>query len=782
MKRANPLLKRPFREFKKDIVKYLILTFFLSVVLALASGYVIGTNAVNDSYLANQEISNVEDGNFETLRKADDSLFEFAKEKNVSMESQFSIDFAFKDSQNEIRVFKNRKNIDKVILQEGKLPEEDNQIGIIDLYANANNIKIGDSISFDNKTFVVSSLLNFPDYVMVYKSKSDISYKYKTFCVSIVTDNAYASLTPTKEVYRYVYKFNEKISKDKEIEVNNNFKSELDTFLVSHLNFAASFTPRFCNRAIASANNFSKQYDSFILIFIYFVVVVVAFAFAISAVSRINEEAKTIGTLRASGYSKKRLLGNYSLTVAFVILFSLVVGDLLGYFLMSHFFANLFLALLSVNIVTYGFTLFSFLVTSLVPALLMFVVNAIVLAVYLRKDVKLFLTSNLRKTFFKKPIKISEKSSYMSKYRKRLLLHNMPSFATLVIGIILGSFLFSFGLSLRVSNENQFNIVRNEQLSSYQYILDLPALTKNKDAEEFLVYSFTYEKGGKYIKSNIPAYGIKNGSRYINYNFSNLKDDEIVLSSAFADKYNAKVGDMLKFSDNRYRNYFEFKVKDIYKYDASASLFLTASRLTQIFFNEIGIHSFDQIKEILKEIGIELKNDFYIFNAYFSNSPITDINESYIATVIDETTLYKDVATASTSSNSVSRLLMAVGIVFDILLLFFLIKVIIDKNKKDISLCKVFGFTNKEIIFLFVSIIAIATLVGLIISMPICYFFIAFLFKTEIYPTIIVYVKFIFPFWIFFAMLGTGIISLLVSLLIEMQHIKKIPMNDAIKQ
>jgi putative ABC transport system permease protein len=70
----NPLFKRLPREFKKDIIKYIVMFLFLTLPIALCSGYMIGNDSMIKTYYEGVEKYNLEDGHFITLNNLDDNL------------------------------------------------------------------------------------------------------------------------------------------------------------------------------------------------------------------------------------------------------------------------------------------------------------------------------------------------------------------------------------------------------------------------------------------------------------------------------------------------------------------------------------------------------------------------------------------------------------------------------------------------------------------------------------------------------------------------------------
>ena len=61
------------------------------------------------------------------------------------------------------------------------------------------------------------------------------------------------------------------------------------------------------------------------------IIVIMAFVFGITISNTIRKEAGVIGTLRASGYTRKELIGHYMALPVIVTLIGAVIGNILGY-------------------------------------------------------------------------------------------------------------------------------------------------------------------------------------------------------------------------------------------------------------------------------------------------------------------------------------------------------------------------------------------------------------------------------------------------------------------
>jgi putative ABC transport system permease protein len=116
-----------------------------------------------------------------------------------------------------------------------------------------------------------------------------------------------------------------------------------------------------------------------------------------------------------------------------------------------------------------------------------------------------------------------------------------------------------------------------------------------------------------------------------------------------------------------------------------------------------------------------------------------------------------------------------------IILLYLLSKIIIEKNSLSISIIKILGYRNLEISKLYIMATSIMVILFLFISLPAEYIIMSFLFRTFLCMSMSGWIRYYVPFSVYLKMLALGIITYLLVVLLEMRKIKKIPMNQALK-
>ena len=201
----NPLRKRLPRELRSDIGKYGALFFFLVIMIGFISGFLVSDISLKTAYDNSFEQYNVEDGHFTFLRKVDPKqLNRTAKEYNVTITSLFYNDKTLKDG-SAIRIYPMRKKVNRVCLMDGAFPKGKAEIAIDRLYAENNEISVGDTIAIGGKQYTVCGFVALTDYSALFKNNSDMMLDASNFCVAVVTQEAFDMLGEAGRKYCYAW-------------------------------------------------------------------------------------------------------------------------------------------------------------------------------------------------------------------------------------------------------------------------------------------------------------------------------------------------------------------------------------------------------------------------------------------------------------------------------------------------------------------------------------------------------------------------------------------------
>ena len=632
----NPLRKRLLRELKNDIGKYLVIFLFMTATIGFVSGFLVADESMLYAYDESFEKYNVENGNFTTEQKlTDNQRTRLEKEKVTIYENFYKDEDADTDLDSEpestIRLFKNRTEVNLVCLMKGKMPQQKDEIAIDRMYADNNDLQVGDVISVDKKELTVTGLVALSDYSALFSNSSDMMFDAVKFGVGIMTEEGYDAITDDHIKYCYSWKY------DTEPKDENEEKEWSDDFvevLAAHSSLTG-YLPRYGNQAIKFTGDDMGGDKAMVEILLYILIAIMAFIFAVTTNNTIVKEASVIGTLRASGYTRRELLLHYLSLPVLITILSAVIGNILGYTVFKDICAGMYYGSYSLPTYQTRWNANAFLLTTVIPAILMFVINAVLISGRLRLSPLRFLRHDFAKKGKSHAVRLPN-FRFFSRFRLRILLQNKSSYFTLFLGIVFANILLLFGMMMAPLLDHYQEQTVDNMIADYQYILNVPdeideddtytlygALsrfltpsleTENKKAEKFCMESLETVPG-KRDSESVTVYGTQQGSHYMKADFP---DEGVYISDGYAEKYNIKTGDTIWLKETYGDKTYSFAVKGIYVYPSGLSVFMSMPQFCRVFE----------------------KSDTY-FNGYFSNEKITDIEEAYIASTITQDDLTK---------------------------------------------------------------------------------------------------------------------------------------------
>lgn len=747
----NPLNRRLPRELKTEFVKYIIIFLFLTIFISIVSGFLVADNSMYTTYNQSFKKYNIENGNFVSGIELDNKKIKEIEEKNnIKIYNLYYRDLKENSDKAKYRIFSKRDNVNKECIMSGKLPENKNEIAIDRMFSDNTGIVKGDKIRFGDNELIVSGLIALPDYSCLFENNSDMIFDATHFSVAIMTEDGFNSIDKGNPVYSYAYKYDKEPRNDmNEKKISDDLLENLKKDII-----LTSFTPRLENKAITfSGDDLGKDKIMF-LIFSYIVILIIAFVFAVTTSNTIIKEAGTIGTLRASGYTKMELVRHYMILPIIVTLVAGIIGNILGYTYFEKKMAGLYYGSYSLTKYEVLLNTEAFIATTLVPIILMFLINFIVLYAKLRISPIKFIRRDLTTFKRKKAINLSTLIPFLHRFRIRIIVQNISSYIVLFIGIVFASILVVFGTMFSPLLDDYANDISNSMFSNYQYVLKYPVEVKNSDVEKYSVTMLTSTQKD-FISDDITIYGIKKDSKYINLK---IPKGKVYLSSGIMKKYSLNKGDTIKLREKYENKYYKFTIAGEYKYDAVMSVFMNKEDFNKRFDKPVGY-----------------------FNGYFSNKKIDNLDKNLIATIITKDDLTKLSTQLKVSMGNFMDVLKWFGIVMFLLLMFLLSKQIIEKNTQSIAMVKILGFTNIEIARLYIIATTIVVILSLLVAIPVVDIIMYKLFTEVIYKTIAGYIPLQVSQKVYINMVIMGIVSYLAVSIIQLIKIYKVPKNVALK-
>ena len=766
----NPLWKRLPRELKSDFGKYIVIFLFMTLTIGFVSGFLVADGSMIQAYDEGFEKYNIEDGNFRTGERLYRGQREAIEEEGVKIYENYYIEDSLSNGST-MRFFKNRTEVDKICLMDGELPSETGEIAIDRMYADNNSLKIGDTLDDGTKSWTITGLVALSDYSCLFQNNNDSMFDAVKFGVGVVTDEEFDSLDQDKLQYNYAWTYNEKPQTELE---EKNVSEDLMKAMGKVVTLE-NFVPQYQNQAIIFTGDDMGSDKAMMIMLLYIIIVIMAFVFGITTSNTIAKEAGVIGTLRASGYTKNELIRHYMTLPVIVTLVGALIGNILGYTAFKDVCAGMYYGSYSLPTYVTIWNAEAFLMTTVVPVIIMFVVNYAVLHHKLKLSPLKFLRRDLSSRKQRRAVYLSPRMKIFHRFRLRVIFQNISNYLVLFVGIIFANLLLMFGLLLPSALDHYQLEIQNNMLAKYQYMLSMPvsvmggsnklesmldmllfahdAETDNEDAEEFSAYSLN-TLPTKYKSEEVTLYGVHDDSKYIDVDFS----DGAYISKAYADKFLLKPGDSITLKEKYEDDEYTFKISGIYDYNGSLCIFMPQEELNQTF---------------------DLGDDY--FSGYFSNTEITDIDSSYIGSVIDLDALTKISRQLSVSMGSMMGMVNLFAVAIYMILIYLLSKIIIEKNAQSISMTKILGYTNGEISRLYILSTSIVIVLCLLISLPIETTIMEVLFREMMLQSISGWIALWIDPMIYVQMFVIGLVTYAVVALLEYRKIRKVPMGEALK-
>ncbi|MCR5451062.1 MAG: ABC transporter permease [Lachnospiraceae bacterium] len=772
VKRTNPLIKRLPRELTGNLGKYAVIFILMVLMIGEVSGYLVADKSMIKAYNDGYELYKQEDGHFVVQTALNRDKKDRIEALGAKVHELFYKDVLLGKT-SKLRVFKNRTEINFPCLMEGKLPEGEKQIAIDRMFADNNELSVGDEIELLGEKFIISGLVALTDYSTMFENNNDMMFDANKFGVALISSKEFERLIADNCKYCYGWRYKEHY-KDKEEE-----KDKSEDFLdgLNDVVKLDEYVPRYANQAIVFTAEDMGSDMAMIRIFLYIVIVILAFVFTITISNTIQNEAEVIGTLRASGYTRGEMIRHYMAVPVIVTLVSALIGNVVGYTFLKDFNAKMYYGSYSLPTYVTVWNAEAFVETTFVPIIIMAVVTFSMLVWKLRFTPLQFIRRDLTNRKKKKAFKLPPALPFFTRFRLRIIFQNVSSYVVMVFGIMFAYLILMFGLTFPEIMQRYSDKIESNMLCKYQYMLTVPVGVFDEDekmsamlemmafkkgvetetpkAEKFSVYSLdTVEKEG-FIKEAVTLYGLSEKSNYIPLD---IKKGEVYISKAFADKFMLGPGDKFTLCEEFEDESYDFAVTGVYDYNGSICLFM------------------DQ-NEMNEKLGLGRG----YFSGYFSDEKINDIDEKYIGSVIDKDAMTKVSRQLLTSMGKLMYIFDIFSVIIFIAILYLLSKMIIEKNAVSVSMTKILGYKTSEIVKVYIAATTVVVLIALIVLIPVEEIMLTALFKVMIRSEMHGWFDIYIPMNVKIKMILTGAITYFAVMILEFGRIRKIPMDVALK-
>lgn len=490
---------------------------------------------------------------------------------------------------------------------------------------------------------------------------------------------------------------------------------------------------------------------------IFGILLVVLFAYVISVfiVHTIDQESAVIGALYSMGVKRRTLTLSYVAVPVIVTFISGVIGTLIAIYTPAGIPAQMedslgYFSMPKMDIIVKPFILIYGLV---IPPVTAFIVNVLVVRNRLVRT-PLSLLHNEQKAVRGKELKIKG-LKFIPMFRLRQIMREIRAGLTVIFGLFMSLLVALLALNTSVYCTNvkksYIDLTKYEYMYSYKYPTEeVPEGGYEAVAEGFKkeIYGYTFD---------VTVLGITKENPFFDVGELPDNDSDVVISSSVANKYNLSVGDVFTLSDDKDERLYAFRVSDITDYTASMFVFMDIDRCRDLF-NE---------------------DDDY-FNVVFSDHALDIDGGRLYSTVSKEEIARSSGIYVEMMGPMVTTMSVASAVIF-LVVMYLMVKMMIDRSAFNISLVKVFGFRNSEVRKMYLDGNFYIVVAGALISIPLCKAIMDYIYPRYLVCNVGVGVTADYPPVLFAAIFAVIIVLYLAINLVLTGRIRKIKPAEVLK-
>ena len=749
---SSPLRKRLPRELKNGLGKYLGMFLLLTLAIAFTSGFLGAASSIEVIGNGMRDDYNTEDGHFATTFEADEDSIKAVEALGCTVVEQFynetPLEFDGAQEGTQARVFVNRGERNQAVYAQGRAPETADEISLDRVFCQNNELSVGDSVSLAGHEMTITGIMTLSDYMCLFQNNASFIFNALSFTTAQVTQEAYDNIDQGSVIYSYAFWLD-----DRAMSLPDRTQLEKDMMetLSDKGEIVTDFVDYEGNQAMTYAMDDISGDQMMWRILLGMLIVIMAFVFVVLTDATIEAESAVIGTLLASGWRKRELVAHYMTLPTLVGVSGAVVGNLLGYTLLVMPMQGLYYN-------SYGFppyhTTFNFevlLFTTIVPLVLLIAITFIGLVRRMKATPLQFLRREISHRSKRSNMALPDRLKFVTRFRLRVFVRNLPHFATLFFGIMFGSLLLLFGLAMMPLMEHFANESAKGVPAEHLYVLKAPVeidvtdeereamaaaeeivLTEDPatiepthllalylesshvdedenvantlensreaidQAEKFAMATLRTPRRMGDLSEEVTVYGIQPNSRY--WSDVDVAEGKACVGLGVQQKCNIKLGEPRTFTDEYTGDTYDLTFDEVVGNTTTMSVYMTLDDFNRLFDEEADN-----------------------FSGYASNMPLA-LNGRYVATEITPDQMLSVAAQLEDSMGTMAQSLLYAVVPLFLILIYLLTKTVIDRSARSISYMKVFGYHDREISRLYVRSITVTVLVSLVLCLPIIVF------------------------------------------------------------
>lgn len=680
------LNKRVFRMLKGNLLRYIGV-----LMLIILGSYSFIVAAGLSQNLANLVTTFTDEHMQEDLSFSSDRAIsnreELEGEFNVILEEYLSFDAGLSDTIT-LRILSETERINIPAVTEGQKLSGSGEILLDPAFAKANDYSVGSQIEVEDKAFTVVGLMSLPHYIYPLKNVNDVLHSPNEFGVGVVNREEFSDIDNVASIYSVRFIDRTQSLNRQAIQLREFLRAEGITVSdwIDNMNNKRT---RMVWASITGMQAMSIPLPAAMFLLSCLIIGIMFWRM-------IRQESVIIGTLYAQGYRRRELTRHY-MAIPLLLAF---VGGIIGSLLALPSIEPMVMAMIfyyNVPVPRIELSFLNVFIGILTPILFLGSSSYLVMRTELKRSPAELMKGDKQKNkvnFLERSFKL-EKLKFSTKFKLREQFRSISRLVFLFLGVTIASVLMLFGFTIMNSFNHVFDTSDAYQFE-YEYAFrDLQFGEVPEGAEAFNAGKFYLEKNEEmefYISGIEPDSTLT----ILKDNKGNLiPNNQTNITKPLADRLGIKAGDTVTFINKEDGRPYNFHI------DAVADSYVEQFIYVPIdeFNQKLGFPE-NSYMGLFSTIKLDIPDKE--LSGMKSMSEMPDAMDEFFGQMI-----------------SMVALITIVSSIVALIILYLVTSLIIEENRKTISLFKVFGYRRSEIKSMILNGSTFIIMAGFIIAIPI---------------------------------------------------------------
>jgi len=681
MKMLNMQLLRDLRsQWSRYLASALLILLGIVVSAGMAAGNGSALNTAKDA----QDTGNVEDGYLELTAELTNDQLTSLRNKGLTFERAEFTDVSAADNST-VRVYENRSTIDRINLESGALPTANDEIALEQTYARAHNLKVGDTLDLDGTRLTITGIGSTPDYATVVARPTDTAADPNEFGTAFTAVSTVESLAKQGNTLTTTYVY---LLGDSDMEATD-IVNEISNALRDHAGTAqvSSYLEHDDNPRIVTVIDDQTVTVQAAYIAGFVALVLIAYVLSVLTADNIRRQSPVIGTFYALGITRRELIAHYMLLPVILAAVCAVAGTVGGFLAApamqnatTYYSIPALGSVVSPGVIAYGV---------LTPLITVTLVSFLVLRRKLAKEPLQLLR---RDTGQRPPSRATlESLPFAFSFRLRSFMRAWTTYVLMLLGVVLSLLLMVFSFGMHDSVVSYADDVREDIDFEVVYVF-LGAPPTSPDGAETATLRSAKLVGAEGAGASLSVIGIDKDTQYFDVDLSGTDETHVLISKAASLRYGYEVGDEFTLdpmdTDNR-----KVVVAGIVDYPQMAV--------------------FGEHEDVNSLLGLDRGSS----NAIVSGT-VNDDLDNQAQSVISRSDMITSVNTFTQAMRPTILVLFIASIGLFIIVMFLLMRMVVDREQYSISLMKALGYDEAKVGHLYLGNYILLVLLSLTVGLP----------------------------------------------------------------